>query len=74
MTDTNAQSQSNWQWPSEIEIKSDGNVLRFVEVLPKLKHHKEPYAQYVITESVTNEGKPVTLSQSQVQRMIHVNS
>lgn len=73
MTDIKEQNQHNqnsFEWPAQITIKSDGNVLKFVELLPAHKSRKEPFAQYVFMESETNYGKTLTLSHSQVQKIL----
>lgn len=73
MTDIKEQSQHNqnyFEFPEQITIKSDGNILKFVEILPAHKSREEPFAQYVFMESETNYGKTLTLSKSQVQKIL----
>lgn len=59
--------------PTNINIKSDGNVLEFVEMLTPIKS-KQTFYMYRYKESKTKKGNLLGLTEIELEKLIKLNA
>lgn len=70
-TDSEKPNLVKESWPSEIVIKSDGNELLYIGLVPRRPKDKIQMAYYKFVKSETNLNKIIPLSLEQVNKLIN---